>query len=436
VSGEAFDVPGGDPDGLHAAEQMFRRLADDHASLKASFQQHASIAEDGWTGVFATRFHACAEEISDRFGPVCEAAADAAITLSDYAASLQVARYEIGALNRQAADIEMTHLDPSDRAHAMSQLADQANDITGQLDHAASICASRLAWNEHNLTSLPGTAAAEQLLADVRRATDGLAGKEPPSLWDRTELPRTILEYALAPFDLADGDHWVGLLEKAGEEHERLFENADEAIEEAATACREGGEAAFSALVEAGNALDRAGQRMEIWDAIAPGWVKAGARWASEVRGLSYGLSVAGILADTGTIVSPEDSGEMATVDRFAAVVNAGAIATNTVVEAGLDAGWIAADGAAAMIPGVGEAAIAITGAYLAGDFIYHHRAQLADAAKDIGHALVHADETVARWEVEGVADAESGAVHAAKDAGHAARSMWHSITSTVGSWF
>lgn len=277
MSGEAFDVPSGDPDGLRFASRMFRRLAEDHASLKSSFQRHASMAEDGWTGGFATRFRACAEQISGRFDPVCEAAADAAAALSDYAASLEAARYEISALNRQAADIEMTHHDPVDRAHAMSQLACQADDITGQLDHAASVCARRLDWNAHNLTSLPETASAGQLLADVRRATAGLTGKEPPGLRDRTELPRTILEYALAPFDLADGDHWVALLKKVGEEREELFDEVDDAIAETATATREGAPEARALLFQAAAALDRAGNRLEVWDTIAPGWVRAGA---------------------------------------------------------------------------------------------------------------------------------------------------------------
>jgi hypothetical protein len=279
---------------------------------------------------------------------------------------------------------------------------------------------------------------ADQLHQEYLAAAEKLAAQleDGKSLWERTELPRQMLEWVLAPTDLAGGDHWVALLKKAGEEHEQLFEDADEAIEEAMTACREGGDEAIAALIAAGDEVDRAGNRLEIWDAIAPGWVKGGASWASEIRGLAYGLSAAGILADTGTIVSPEDSGGMAVVDRSAALVNAGAIAADTAIEAGISAGWIAADGVAAMIPGLGEVAIAITGAYLAGDFIYHHRAQLADAAKDIGHALVHADETVARWEVEGVTAAEDKAAHVTEDAGHAARSMWHSISSTVGSWF
>jgi len=65
-------------------------------------------------------------------------------------------------------------------------------------------------------------------------------------------------------------------------------------------------------------------------------------------------------------------------------------------------------------IPGVGEVTIAVTGLYLAGDFLYHHWTPFHDAANDIGHATVTA----------------------ADDIGHGATSAWHSITSSVGSWF
>jgi hypothetical protein len=65
-------------------------------------------------------------------------------------------------------------------------------------------------------------------------------------------------------------------------------------------------------------------------------------------------------------------------------------------------------------IPGVGEVMLAASGVYLAGDFLYHHWTPFHDVADDVGHATV----TVA----DGI--------------GHAARSAWHSVTSTIGSWF
>ena len=100
-----------------------------------------------------------------------------------------------------------------------------------------------------------------------------------------------------------------------------------------------------------------------------------------------------------GTIISPQDKGTMGWVDRGVA---------------GLNGGLITADLVMTEIPGVGEVALAATGAYLAGDFLYHHLTPFRDVTDDVGHATVK------------VAD----------EAGHAARSAWHSVTSAIGSWF
>ena len=68
---------------------------------------------------------------------------------------------------------------------------------------------------------------------------------------------------------------------------------------------------------------------------------------------------------------------------------------------------------------------IAVTGAYLAGDFLYRHRALLRHAADDIGHAVV-----------TNVEQRVDGDVATAEEAGHQAASAWHSVTSAIGSWF
>ena len=84
-------------------------------------------------------------------------------------------------------------------------------------------------------------------------------------------------------------------------------------------------------------------------DAFAPDWVKAAPRWLPQIRGVSYGLAGLAIVADTGTLIWPGDSGAMGYVDRVAAAGNAVGLATVTAA----DAGWIvAADGAAALSRG------------------------------------------------------------------------------------
>jgi uncharacterized protein YukE len=407
VTGDGFPVPPGDPDELRAAAGSLRALAGQHDGLRASFGRHAAEAAEAWSGGFAARFSRTTTQVAGRFGPVCEATTEIALALSGYASELEDAQYATAALNRQAAEPGY-HIDPLDGMRAEAQLGQQADDINERLGHAASVLAGHLSQIEHGLAAaLPDIAFAEQLHTDIRRAVAGLGDKNPPSLWERTELPRQVLEWVLAPSDMAAGDHWVSLLKKAGEEREELFEDYDEDFEQALKAFREGNSTARSLIVRAADSLDHVGNRLEVWDAIAPRWVKTGARWASQIKGLSYGMSAAGILADAWTLVSPEDSGGMAVVDRSAAVLNAGALGASASVEFALSSGWIAADSAAAVIPGVGGVVIGVTGAYLAGDFIYHHRAEIGDVATNVGHAVVRADETLGRWEVQAVTDGE-----------------------------
>ena len=66
------------------------------------------------------------------------------------------------------------------------------------------------------------------------------------------------------------------------------------------------------------------------------------------------------------------------------------------------------------VLPGVGEVALAATGMYLAGDYLYHHWTPFHDVADEVSHATVKVTD----------------------EAGHVARSAWHSVTSTIGSWF
>jgi hypothetical protein len=116
-------------------------------------------------------------------------------------------------------------------------------------------------------------------------------------------------------------------------------------------------------------------------------------------------LSVLGIVADVGTVISPQNRGALGWTDRGVAGVN------------GL---LLGADLALDVLPGVGEVALAVTGAYLAGDWLYQHWTPFHDVANDVGHATVK------------VAD----------DVGHVADSAWHKVTSfentlaSVGSLF
>jgi hypothetical protein len=159
------------------------------------------------------------------------------------------------------------------------------------------------------------------------------------------------------------------------------------------------GQSPVEDLIEAGNLAERTGAKLDAWDAFAPGWLKTAAGSLAGIKGLSYTLSGLGLLADVGTMVSPQDKGAMGWADRGVAGFNGALITANLVMDE---------------IPGVGEVMLAASGVYLAGDFLYHHWAPFHDVANDVGHATVK------------VADG----------LGHTARSAWHSLTSTIGSWF
>jgi hypothetical protein len=74
------------------------------------------------------------------------------------------------------------------------------------------------------------------------------------------------------------------------------------------------------------------------------------------------------------------------------------------------------------VIPGVGEIAIAMTGVYLAGDFLYHHWTPFRDVINAAGHMIVKVADSTGH-----------AAVRVADDVGHAASAAWD---STVGSVF
>jgi hypothetical protein len=232
-------------------------------------------------------------------------------------------------------------------------------------------------------------AAASKTAAD----TDAHSG-----LWGSTEPVRTVLEAVLAPLDIVAADHWVSALEKVAGVPSEWMKQVDESIADI-NKLVSAGKSPTEEIIAAANLAERTGGKLDAWDAFAPGWLKTAAGAIAGIRGLSYTLSGLGLVADAGTIISPQDQGAMGLADRGVAVVNGALITADLVM---------------AEIPGVGEVAMAATGLYLAGDFLYHHWTPFRDVANDVGHATVK------------VAD----------EAGHVASSAWHSVTSTIGSWF
>jgi hypothetical protein len=215
---------------------------------------------------------------------------------------------------------------------------------------------------------------------------------EHKSLWESTEPVRKVLETVLAPLDIVAADHWVSALKEVAGYPAELINGVDEKLEEIEKA-KSAGKPINELLLKAADFTESTGQKYDAWYAFAPSWLKTAAGSIAEIRGLSYAMGGLGIIADVGTVISPQNQGTLGAVDRVAAVSN------------GL---LLTADMVVAPLPVVGDVALAVTGAYLAFDWTYQHWTPFRDVANDVGHATVRA----------------------AEDVGHAADSAWHKVTS------
>lgn len=244
--------------------------------------------------------------------------------------------------------------------------------------------------------SFTGQVAKVTLVDGSPEGKDGEEEKE--NAWEKTEPYRKYLETFLAPFDIVAADHWIDALEKVASQPSEWVAGFGETVE-SIEAAKNAGQPISQALIKAAYEAEEVGSKLDAWEAFSPTWLKAAAGSLSEIRGLSTTLGALGIVADAGTIISPQDKGAMGWVDRGAAGVNGGLLVANMFLDE---------------IPVVGEVTLVATGVYLAGDFLYHHFKPFHDVCDDVGHATVTA----------------------VKDVGHAASSAWHSVSSTVGSWF
>jgi hypothetical protein len=167
-----------------------------------------------------------------------------------------------------------------------------------------------------------------------------------------------------------------------------------------------------SAFAKTAAAIERAGAERDAMAAFEPSTVQLAERAATGIEFAGRALGGLGLLADAGTLLTPQDAGAAGWVDRGAAAVNGGF----------LTADLLGAEAVMDVIPGVGEIAIAVTGVYLAGDFLYHHWTPFRDVINAAGHMIVKVADSTGH-----------AAVRVADDVGHAASAAWD---STVGSVF
>jgi hypothetical protein len=178
-------------------------------------------------------------------------------------------------------------------------------------------------------------------------------------------------------------------------------------VVEAIESTKNEGKPIADALIKAAYQAENLGSKLDAWEAFSPTWLKTAAGSLAEIKGLSTGLGALGIIADAGTMITPQDKGAMGWVDRGAAGVNAGLLVANMTMDE---------------IPVVGEVVLVGTGVYLAGDFLYHHWTPFKNVADTVGHATVTAAKDVGH-----------ATTTAAKDVGKAAKSTWHSVSSLGG---
>jgi hypothetical protein len=382
-----FDPAPGDVD-------LTRNLAQQHSLAAQEARQVLALVERLDLSPLQGQAAEALRAIQATFSPALRNTASAAETLqaaaSSWADQLSGFQTEADVLERQAVTAT---------AHQQAVQAQQASLPPGSLVLTADVQSASASVNgiQKQAQELHQRylAAASKTAADVDQHS---------GLWEGTEPVRKVLETVLAPLDIVLADHWVSALKEVAGVPSEWVEEAVEPLDKASALLKQG-KSAVEELIEAGYKLEKVGGRLDAWETWSPGWVKTAAGSLAEIKGLSYALGGLGLIADAGTLVSPQNQGTLGNVDRVVAGFN-GLLITGDMVLGGL--------------PVVGEVALAATGIYLAGDFLYQHWTPFHDVANDVGHATVRA----------------------ADDVGHVADSAWHKVTSfentltSVGSLF
>lgn len=382
-----FDPAPGDVD-------LTRNLAQQHSLAAQEARQVLALVERLDLSPLQGQAAEALRAIQATFSPALRNTASAAETLqaaaSSWADQLSGFQTEADVLERQAVTAT---------AHQRAVQAQQASLPPGSLVLTADVQSASASVNgiQKQAQELHQRylAAASKTAADVDQHS---------GLWEGTEPVRKVLETVLAPLDIVLADHWVSALKEVAGVPSEWVEEAVEPLDKASALLKQG-KSAVEELIEAGYKLEKVGGRLDAWETWSPGWVKTAAGSLAEIKGLSYALGGLGLIADAGTLVSPQNQGTLGNADRVVAGLN-GLLITGDMVLGGL--------------PVVGEVALAATGIYLAGDFLYQHWTPFHDVANDVGHATVRA----------------------ADDVGHVADSAWHKVTSfentltSVGSLF
>lgn len=373
---------------------LTRNLARQHFLVAQEARQVLALVERLNLSALQGRAADALRTVQYTFPPALRDTASAAESLqaatSSWADQLSGFQAEADALERQAA------------AAAAQQQAVQARQAT--LPPGSVVLTGDLQTASATVSGIGGQAQElhQRYLAAASKTAAGV--EEHSGLWGGTEPVRKVLEAVLAPLDIIAADHWVSALKEIAGVPAELVKGVGEQIEEIEK-LKSAGQPITEELIAAARFTESTGEKYDAWYAFAPDWLKTAAGSIAEIRGLSYTLSGLGLVADVGTVISPQNRGALGVADRVAGISN-GLLITGDLILDGL--------------PGIGEVALAATGAYLALDWTYQHWTPFRDVANDVGHATVRA----------------------ADDVGHVADSAWHKVTSfentlaSVGSLF
>jgi uncharacterized protein YukE len=406
VSGEVVvPFPAGDPAALESWARQLTDCADAFDNLIAETKRVTTNAADQaeWTGSASESYRQYCTGLVQSAGRVPQSLREISSAVGTYAQTLATAQQQVRSAVAQA---------NSTPAAGRQAALDSALQVSATAGDQAK-------------------ASARTAAAQVDSARSGLSG-----MWDHTEPGRKLIEFILAPFDTVAADHWIDLLkEMAGQPSEWLSELGKEydGIESLIS-----GGASYAArseaLIKLASQTERIGGLLDAWNAFSPGWLKTAAGSIAEIRGLSNVLTGLGLVADASTMITPQDHGVMAMIDRLAAGSNATAMllqqgfsrklitfkpaeadaeagsgeataeataeadaaeealtegGEEVATEAAVDTGLITLNASLDWIPVAGEVVMIGTGVYLAGDFLYHHWKPFHDIANDIGHGTV-----------------------------------------------
>lgn len=440
--GSGIVVPRGDPAELFLAAGRLRQAALEvegaHRTLTSGV--HGALAS--WTGQAADAYRHVSGSVGRGYAVLSEAQTLAARAIDEFARQLEHAQDQA---RRAIADVDRAEQDLSGRlrvsaaaeqAAAASTAADAAVQLTRAQDQAGAARDEFAA--AHARAVRAAQVSAEDLAhaeASTARALEELAGHlremTRHELVDVLGAPTTALTLQMAGLVTASTGKALQTFQALRSADfgalERLSAEGFGEVERAAATFGEDSPQALRAWYQ-WQARSLPGAMQELGDAVGGfGHVPKGAVGVFDVIGKA-GIPLA-VFADVMTIRDSESSG----LDRGLSAANLGgigmaALGTDTAT-AGL--GLIGLNAAADWVPVVGEVVIAGTAVYLASEWAYAHRHEIADAAKAAERGALQAQQwvaaqelSVARGGAQLASETAAGAYHAGVAAAQATTAL------------